>query len=100
MLVKYSFHIGEREATVSMEQEFWNALRDIAADRDMTLSALLKEVVDEAGGDLGHRRLSSILRVYILEQLMPEGMAARSASGRRHVGTALGKSSKRREPPS
>ena len=49
MLVKYSFRIGEHETTISMEQEFWDALRDLAADRDTTLPALLKEIVAETG---------------------------------------------------
>ena len=101
MLVKYSFHIAERAATVSMEREFWDALRDIAADRDTTLSALLEEIVAETGSDLNKRRLSSVLRVYILEQHMPEqGMSERSPHGRRRRGPSSGKIQKRRMPPS
>jgi len=100
MLVKYSFHIGERETTISMERKFWDALRDIAADRDTTLLGLLKEIIADAGADLNKRRLSSVLRVYILEQHMPEGMILRSQSGRRRRGAPSGKSPKRRMPPS
>jgi predicted DNA-binding ribbon-helix-helix protein len=101
MLVKYSFHVGEREATISMEREFWDALRDIAADRDVTLSVLLNEIIAATGGDLNKRRLSSVLRVYVLEQHMPEQvMTMRSPHGRRRRGASSGKSQKRRMPPS
>jgi predicted DNA-binding ribbon-helix-helix protein len=101
MLVKYSFHVGERETTVSMEREFWDALRDIAADRDTTLSALLEEIIAKTGSDLNKRRLSGVLRVYILEQHMPEqGMTERSSRGRRRGGRSSGKIQKRRMPPS
>lgn len=101
MLVKYSFHIGERIATVSMEREFWDALRDIAADRDTTFSALLEEIIAETGSDLNRRRLSSVLRVYILEQHMLEkGVTMRSPYGRGRRGVSSGKSQKKRMPPS
>jgi predicted DNA-binding ribbon-helix-helix protein len=100
MLVKYSFHIAERVATVSMERGFWDALRNIAADRDTTLSALLREIVAETGSDLNKRRLSSVLRVYILEQYMPEkGVTTRSPYGRKRRGASSGKSQKKRMPP-
>ena len=101
MLVKYSFHIAERVATVSMEREFWDALRDISADRDTTLPALLREIIAETGSNLNKRRLSSVLRVYILEQHMPEnGTTMRGPRGRRRHGAAFGKSQKKRAPPS
>jgi predicted DNA-binding ribbon-helix-helix protein len=101
MLVKYSFHIAERLTTISMEREFWDALRDIAADRDATLSALLKEIIAGAGDDLSKRRLSNVLRVFILEQYMPEkGVTIRSSYGRRRRSASSGKSQKKRMPPS
>lgn len=101
MFVKYSFKIAERVATISMEREFWDALRDIAAERDTTLSALLREVIAKTNSDLKSRRLSSVLRVYILEQHMPEnGTTMRGPRGRRRHGAAFGKSQKKRAPPS
>jgi predicted DNA-binding ribbon-helix-helix protein len=101
MLVKYSFHIAERVATVSMERKFWDALQDIAADRDTTLSALLREIIVKIGNDPNKRRLSSVLRVYVLEQYMPEkGVTMRSPYGRRRRGASSGKNQKKRMPPS
>jgi predicted DNA-binding ribbon-helix-helix protein len=55
-----------------MEEEFWNALRDIAADRDTTLSALFKEIVATIDGNADRRRISSVLRTYVLEQYLPK----------------------------
>jgi predicted DNA-binding ribbon-helix-helix protein len=80
MLVKYSFRIAGRVASASMEREFWEALRDIAADHDTTLSALLGEIIAKTGSDPNKRRLSSVLRAYILEQYMPEKSVTRRSS--------------------
>lgn len=71
MFTKHSIRIAERVTTVSMEEEFWDALRDIAADRNTTLSALLKEVIAQIDGPADGRRVASMLRVFILEQYMP-----------------------------
>ena len=68
MSTKYSVSIGERITDVSMEEEFWNALRDIAADRNTTLSALLKEIFTKFDSNLDRRRISSVLRTFVLEQ--------------------------------
>jgi predicted DNA-binding ribbon-helix-helix protein len=72
MFTKYSVSTGERVTDVSMEEEFWNALRDIAADRDTTLSALVKEIVATIDGNADRRRISSVLRTYVLEQYLPK----------------------------
>ncbi|MGP0089488.1 MAG: ribbon-helix-helix domain-containing protein [Xanthobacteraceae bacterium] len=100
MLVKYSFRIAGRVATASMEREFWDALRDIAADHDTTLSALLAEIIAKTGSDPNRRRLSSVLRVYILEQYIPEkGVTMHSSYGSRRRGASSGKGQKKRMPP-
>jgi predicted DNA-binding ribbon-helix-helix protein len=71
MFTKHSIRIAERVTSVSMEEEFWDALRDIAADRNTTLSALLKEIIGQIDGPADGRRIASMLRVFILEQYMP-----------------------------
>jgi predicted DNA-binding ribbon-helix-helix protein len=70
MFTKHSIRIGERVINIRMESEFWDALRDIAADRNTTLSVLLKEVAGKADGNVDGRQLASAVRVYILEQVM------------------------------
>ena len=72
MFTKHSVSMGERVTFVRMEEEFWNALRDIAADRDTTLSALVKEVVATIDSKSDKRRISSVLRTYVLEQYLPK----------------------------
>src|ERR1700681_4231650 len=66
MFTKHSIRIAERVTSVSMEEEFWDALRDIAADRNTTLSALLKEIIGQTDGPADGRRIASMLRVFIL----------------------------------
>jgi predicted DNA-binding ribbon-helix-helix protein len=72
MFTKHSVLTGERITDVSMEEEFWNALRDIAADRDTTFSALVKEIVATIDTNSDRRRISSVLRTYVLEQHLPK----------------------------
>jgi predicted DNA-binding ribbon-helix-helix protein len=70
MFIKHSIPTGERVITVSMEGEFWDALRDIAADRNTVLSVLLKEITAEVAGNTDGRELASAFRVYILEHYL------------------------------
>ena len=72
MFTKHSVSIGGRVTNVSMEEEFWNALRDIAADRDTTLSALVKDAVAAVDLNSDGHRISCILRTYVLQQYLPK----------------------------
>ena len=72
MYITHSVSAGDSETDVSMEEEFWNALRDIAADRDTTLSALVREIVAAIDSNSDRRRISSALRTYVLEQYLPK----------------------------
>ena len=77
MLTKHSIQIGGRSVSISMEEEFWDCLREIAADRNTTLSRLITEIADEVSGSTDGRALASILRVYVLEEIMQEAKSAR-----------------------
>jgi len=72
MFTRHSVSIRKRVTDVSMEEEFWNALRDIAADHDTILSALIKEIVGTIDSNSKGRRISSVLRTYVLEQYLPK----------------------------
>ncbi len=61
---KYSVSIDGHRTSVSLEPEFWRALKDIAATRGLTLSALVTEVDRTRQGNL-----SSALRVFVLNEL-------------------------------
>jgi predicted DNA-binding ribbon-helix-helix protein len=59
---KRSVAIGKHKTSVSLEDPFWNALKDIAAARNETLSNLVALV--DAGRE--HGNLSSALRLFVL----------------------------------
>ena len=60
--VKRSVTISEHRTSLSLEPEFWDALKDIAADDGKSLSGLLTEIDANRDG----RNLSSAVRVFIL----------------------------------
>lgn len=61
---KRSVMIAGHRTSVSMEQAFWDALKEIAADSGRSLAALIEEVDRDRTGNL-----SSALRVYVLRRL-------------------------------
>jgi predicted DNA-binding ribbon-helix-helix protein len=65
--LKRSLTIAGHRTSLSLEPEFWNALRDIAERQGKPLAALVREIDDRRG----RRNLSSAVRVYILENRRP-----------------------------
>jgi predicted DNA-binding ribbon-helix-helix protein len=61
-IIKRSVDFGGHTTSVSLEDEFWNALREIANERDMTLSKLIKAI----DADRQHANLSSAIRLFVL----------------------------------
>lgn len=61
---KHSLTIRGHRTSVSLEPEFWRALRDIAAEKGKTLNQLATEI-DAARGT--QRGLASAMRVFVLE---------------------------------
>lgn len=64
---KYSVMIAEHSTSVSLEPEFWDALKEIAKKRNTTPAALITRI--DAGRTGG---LSSALRVFVLKTLQGE----------------------------
>jgi len=62
---KRSVLVAGHATSVSLEPEFWAALREIALRRGLSLNALISEVDSGRAG----RNLSSALRVHVLQQL-------------------------------
>ena len=62
-VIKRSVTIAGHKTSVSLEDAFWRALRDIAISRQMTLSDLLTWI--DAGRE--HGNLSSCLRLFVLD---------------------------------
>lgn len=63
LVVKRSIAIDGHKTSVSLEEAFWNALKEIAADRDLTLSELVTAV---DSGRL-NANLSSALRLFVFD---------------------------------
>jgi predicted DNA-binding ribbon-helix-helix protein len=61
-VTKRSIVIAGHKTSVSLEDAFWNALKDIAAARKMTLS----EMVGHIDSERKHGNLSSAIRLYVL----------------------------------
>ena len=63
LVVKRSIFLAGRKTSVSLEDEFWTALREIAGDRHVTLSELFSGIDKQRQ----HGNLSSALRLFVLE---------------------------------
>jgi predicted DNA-binding ribbon-helix-helix protein len=61
--VKHSLTLRGHRTSVSLEAEFWQAFRDIATQRDVTINALAIEIDEQRQTDIG---LASAIRVFVL----------------------------------
>ena len=66
--LKRSLTISGHRTSLSLEPEFWQALRKYAAAERKSLATLVSEI-DASRGD---RNLSSAIRVWILLRLSPQ----------------------------
>ena len=62
---KRSFSIQGHRTSISLERAFWLALKQAAAEDDLTLASLIS-LIDKGRGDAG---LSSAVRVWLLYRL-------------------------------
>ena len=62
-VVKRSIVVAGHKTSVSLEDAFWNGLKEIVRERHMTLSELVAEI--DAQRQLGN--LSSALRLFVLD---------------------------------
>jgi predicted DNA-binding ribbon-helix-helix protein len=56
--------IGSKPTSVSLEQEFWDAVREIASHRSQTTSELVSEISAARGNQ---RNLSAAVSVFVLQ---------------------------------
>jgi predicted DNA-binding ribbon-helix-helix protein len=61
--IKHSLTLSGHRTSVSLEQAFWDAFRDIAAGRGIALNVLAGEIDANRSGDEG---LASAIRVFVL----------------------------------
>lgn len=71
--VKRSFSIKGHRTSISLEPEFWDALRDAARGENMPLAALVAQIDTERG----EANLSSAVRTWLLGYFRAGTKAAR-----------------------
>ena len=78
-VIKRSVAFEGRKTSISLEDQFWGTLKEIAAARGMNISALIAQVARERGDS----NLSSALRVFVLKfvqsQPAPAGRPSQQA---------------------
>jgi predicted DNA-binding ribbon-helix-helix protein len=63
LVVKRSIVVGGHKTSVSLEEAFWQGLKEIAGKRHVILSALVGRIDEERQ----QGNLSSVLRLFVLE---------------------------------
>lgn len=64
--VKHSLTLNGHRTSVTLEQEFWDAFREIAKARGLALNALAAEIDAERGVETG---LATAIRLSVLRSL-------------------------------
>ena len=64
-IIKRSVAIAGHRTSVSLEAPFWDALKDVAARRAVSVQALIGEI----DADRGRANLSSAVRVFVLREV-------------------------------
>jgi len=72
-VIKRSIVIAGHKTSVSLEDAFWKGLKEIADDRDVTLSDLVSSI----DTDRQHGNLSSAIRLFVLNHYRNHTMPAR-----------------------
>jgi predicted DNA-binding ribbon-helix-helix protein len=62
-VVKRSIVIGQHKTSISLEDEFWTAVKEIATSRGTTCSDLVSEINERRQAP----NLSSAIRLFVLE---------------------------------
>jgi predicted DNA-binding ribbon-helix-helix protein len=76
-VIKRSIVIGGHKTSISLEDPFWNNLKDIAQAKRLTLS----ELVGQIDGTRKQSNLSSAIRLFVLEHFQNVDLTdARGAS--------------------
>jgi predicted DNA-binding ribbon-helix-helix protein len=63
LIVKRSVVVADHKTSVSVEDAFWNGLKEIARGRNIALSELVKAIDSERQ----HDNLSSAIRLFVLD---------------------------------
>lgn len=75
-VVKRSIVIAGHKTSVSLEDAFWQGLKEIAVMRQMTLSDLVASI----DTDRHHGNLSSAIRLFVLDHYRSQGSDSRKSA--------------------
>ena len=64
---KRSLTIGNHRTSISIENEFWNELKNLSKNHNISLNKLILKIDNEKPKDYGN--LSSYIRVWVLQKL-------------------------------
>ena len=67
MMHKISISLSGHQTSISLEQEFFDLLKQIAKQRNTSVACIIKKIDDERKPD---SNLSSEIRIWILKQLL------------------------------
>jgi predicted DNA-binding ribbon-helix-helix protein len=79
-VAKRSIVIDRHKTSVSLEDQFWAALKEIAAEKQLTLSELISDIDSRRG----QGNLSSAVRLFIIawyRPAEPAGLRSPAANG-------------------
>jgi predicted DNA-binding ribbon-helix-helix protein len=75
-VVKRSIVVAGHKTSVSLEEAFWNGMKEISGERNLTLS----ELVGEIDGHRQQGNLSSAIRLFVLDHFRKRAMPAAKAT--------------------
>jgi predicted DNA-binding ribbon-helix-helix protein len=84
LVVKRSIIIGGHKTSVSLEDAFWQGLKEVAGEREVTLSDLVSAI--DTGRD--HGNLSSAIRLFVLSFYRDRDQSAEERPANRTSETA------------
>ena len=75
-VIKRSVVVAGHKTSVSLEEAFWNGMKEISVERNMTLS----ELVGEIDSKRQQGNLSSAIRLFVLDYFKTRAAAAAADS--------------------
>ena len=81
-VVKRSIVVAGHKTSVSLEEAFWNGMKEISGLRDMTLS----ELVGEIDGNRQQGNLSSAIRLFVLDHFRSQACGEPAVADPKLVG--------------
>ena len=69
---RHAVSIAGRKTSVSLENAFWQSLKEIASEHDMTPSELVADINSERR----HANLSSAIRLFVLDSYRRKSLSA------------------------